>query len=396
MAVEVRGMRPEERDDVLDLVGSVMNAPREYFQAIWKHSPGALDEHSRVVFTDGVPVAHQRIYDRRMRLGRTWVRQGGIGDVCTHPDHRRKGYGRMILEDARGYFRDAGYDVAIIFSGVHHFYCSCGYEKCPSVKCRLRTDPGVYERPADFHVRWFEPEGDLEAVSSIYDSYNAARPLSVVRGIDYWRRSLIWSKRDASGGFLVCEPGGAGGGIAAYIRGGPGNVIEVGRTADGKAALAACIGAAMRLAAKRGIEEVSLTIPADEPLLAEIRGAFSVSDEADETTLVQFVNLPQLLAKLSGELTSRLEAAGLSPELRLAFAVGDQEATLVIEDGFVTAEPGLSGTGETGRLEISPREMLVMLALGALPHAELPGGVAPILSALFPPTGGVYWPADIV
>jgi len=398
MAIEIRGMREDELDLVLDFFNRGSSAPREYYQAIWKHAPGARPEHSRVVFDDGTPVAHQRLHVRELRLGRTAVLMGGVGDVGTHPDHRRRGYGRMLLEDGYEYLRERGCDLVIIFSGVHHFYCSCGYEKCPSVTYSVRTDDTVYSRTSGHRVRWFEPEGDLEAVSAVYDAYNAQRPLSIVRGVDYWRRHRLWSRKDRPEGFLVCELGERGGQLAAYIRGGVGDVVELGRLPGerGLSALQECFEAVMRLAAGRKVETVSVVCPSNEPLLAEVRGKFRVSEETRERTLVRFVDLPQLLGKLSGELTERLRTAGISPTTKLAFSVAAHEATLEISGGRVSAVPGLvAGATE---LRLSGREMLMMLAGAELPRgaATCGRGAADILAALFGPAGPVYWPIDIV
>ena len=390
-------MRPDELDPVLDFVGTDGTAPREYYQAIWQHSPGAKDEHSRVVFVDGVPVSHLRLHEREMRLGATVVRHGGVGDVGTHPDHRRRGYGRMLLEDAQEYFRAAGMDLAIIFSGVHHFYCNCGYEKCPAVTYKVRADRSVYGRWGGLRVRWFEPDRDLQAVSAVYDAYNASRPMSIVRGADHWRRQRLWSRRGHPEGFIVCELGRRGGELAAYARGGVGEIIEVGRTPgpDGEAALRQCIEAAMRLAVERGRDELSLVCPSDEPLLAELREKFEVAEEVKEATLVRFVDLPGLLGKLAGELTRRLAAAGSAPSGALAFSVaGGHEATLAIREGTVSARAGVGGGPDL--LELSAREMLMLLSGMGMPEGKVPSRNAPILAALFPPAGPVYWPADVV
>jgi len=407
MAIEIRGMLPGETDLVLDLYDPETSAPREFYQAIWKHAPGARDEHSRVVFDDGRPVAHQRLHEREMRLGRTAILHGGVGDVRTHPDHRRLGYGRMLLDDAYEYFRGRGMDLAIIFSSVHHFYCNCGYEKCPSVTYSVRTDHTVYSRDDSVHVRWFEHETDLEQVSAVYDAYNARRPLSVVRGVDHWRRQRLWTRRDRPEGFIVAELGG-GGELAAYVRGGPGDVVELGRLPgdDGLAPLRQCFEAVMRLAASREIERVSVTAPSDEPLLGELREKFDVTEETRETLLVRFIDLPRLLGKLSGELTERLRTAGISPTAKLAFSAAGHEATLEINSGRVSAVPGIAPGA--ARVELSGAEMLMMMAgAGGAGGAGRAGGTerpeagrlaaqADLLSALFGPAGPVYWPADIV
>lgn len=57
-----------------------------------------------------------------------------IENVVTHADHRRKGYGRMVLKKALEYARERNcYKVMLLTSsrmnGVHDFYESCGFKK---------------------------------------------------------------------------------------------------------------------------------------------------------------------------------------------------------------------------------------------------------------------------
>ncbi len=395
MTVEVRGMLPGEIDGVLDMVSSVMIAPREYFECIWRNSPGSKDEHSRLAVVDGEVASHQRLYDRSMRLGGTAVRQGGTGDVCTSPDHRRKGYGRLVLDDAFEYFRAGGYDLSVIMSGAHHFYCNCGYEKVPQRSYRAAVAPGVFGRKPDLHVRWFDRDRDLEAVSDIYDHYNACRPLTTVRGVDHLRRQLSWSRREVAGGCLVCEAGGRGGTVAAYLRGRPGEIIEIGCIEGGNDALSACIGAALEVAAGAGMSHISLACPADESLLEGLRSRLEVEEVVKESFLVRIVNLAQLLGKLADEMTGSLGAAGTVATASLGFEVAGQAATVSVDGGAVSVEEGI----EPGavRVAMSQRDFMLLVSGSDFPlDKALPEEIAGVAAAISPPAGPVYWGSDVV
>jgi predicted acetyltransferase len=54
---------------------------------------------TRLVEDKGQIVAVLNVVDRQMRMGTATVRFGGLSGVVTFPEHRRKGYARVLLED---------------------------------------------------------------------------------------------------------------------------------------------------------------------------------------------------------------------------------------------------------------------------------------------------------
>lgn len=54
-----------------------------------------------VVYSDSVPVSFLRIVDRNILVDGCPVRMGGVADVMTPPQHRRKGYAGLAVEEAR-------------------------------------------------------------------------------------------------------------------------------------------------------------------------------------------------------------------------------------------------------------------------------------------------------
>src|SRR5438067_1600140 len=60
MAIEIRGARADEMDEVLEMVPRVMGATREYFAAAYRNDPWGRPEHSRIVKREGRIVSHIR------------------------------------------------------------------------------------------------------------------------------------------------------------------------------------------------------------------------------------------------------------------------------------------------------------------------------------------------
>ena len=63
--------------------------------------------------------------------GSSPLRMGGIGNVCTHPEARGKGYATLMMEDAVRYMTEAGYPISCLFSDVgNRFYHRFGVPEC--------------------------------------------------------------------------------------------------------------------------------------------------------------------------------------------------------------------------------------------------------------------------
>ncbi|HZB93510.1 MAG TPA: GNAT family N-acetyltransferase [Stellaceae bacterium] len=61
------------------------------------------------------------------------VRIGGIGEVMTHPEHRRRGYATAALRHAEKLFRDCGTDFNLLFCEPKNiaFYSGLGWHAFP-------------------------------------------------------------------------------------------------------------------------------------------------------------------------------------------------------------------------------------------------------------------------
>lgn len=116
MAYEIRWLRQDEWDQCLDLLGEVMDANRGYFSDSFKRNGDSTP--SLVLVTGGEIASHIRIFDRGRRVGDCLVRSAEIGDVCTHPRHRGRGYMTALLSTAAQILYLRGFDISTVYSGV--------------------------------------------------------------------------------------------------------------------------------------------------------------------------------------------------------------------------------------------------------------------------------------
>ncbi|MFQ6047892.1 MAG: GNAT family N-acetyltransferase [Phycisphaerae bacterium] len=389
MKVEVRGMRADEQQRVLRMTESVMGATREFFLARHTLWPGARPEHSRICLVDGQVVSHVRLYEQRLRMGRAVMRCGSIGDVCTLPEHRRRGYGRRLLEDALDYFRQEGFDFSMILSGVFEFYRTAGWEKYPLYNFVVRTDRGGVQPPGGYQVRRFVREADLQQVAAIYEQYNRGNAMSQVRDDYYWRRHFSWLRRETEDGFLVATSGQR---IVGYVRCGLDSLLELGYLPGHAAAAVALLEAVHRLMLKRRVGQLTVYLPWREPLVEVLKNNFRCRTVLDETTLVKVVNLRSILAKLLPDLQQR--AVGLPAGTRLSLAVtcDGQSVHLAVEPGRVEL---VDSPGAEAELHLNNRQLFCLLT-GSDQHVELdlepPARL--VVETLFGRGNPIFWRID--
>ena len=397
MAVRWCGADETLYPKALALEELVMNATRERFACSHRNNPTSTYEFSRVCVVDGQVVSHIRIYERDYRIGTTPVHGGGIGDVCTHPKERKRGYGAGCLRDAIDYFKEHGYLMSMILSGVFGFYLSEKWEKFPahtySVPIRgvrvPRPPRGVYS------VRWFEPDtDDLEQVMDVYDAYSRNKSLSVVRSALYWRRRMRWQSGETAGSFFVAERKGR---IVGYARS-MGSEMCMLPGEEGSAL--ALYDALVRHARKRRVETLSFRLVSDNPLMEAFANSPKVELRTRMTTLLRFIDLRGLLERILDELQLRWIRSGLRWEgaFDLRARGVRQSAALVVRNREVSVAPRVKGNA--AKLAWTQADLFKLITgygrLADLPVGNLDKRAKAALGALFPRGDVVFWQTDTV
>jgi predicted acetyltransferase len=116
MGYEIRWLREDEYDEALDLLAEVMEANRGYFSDSFKRY--GTSAPSLICVVDGEIASHIRIFEARKNVGSCAIRAANIGDVCTHPRHRGRGYMTAVLNVAAQHLHLQGYDISVVHSGV--------------------------------------------------------------------------------------------------------------------------------------------------------------------------------------------------------------------------------------------------------------------------------------
>ena len=124
-----RAAKPNELPKIIRLVNSIfMSKPGlppimgELFPHLF--SKNNL-ENLRVIVQDGNPISHVGIWEGKILIYGCSFKVGMIGSVCTHPDHRGRGYASALVKDAFSKMRKDNVDFVLV-SGFRNLYRRAG------------------------------------------------------------------------------------------------------------------------------------------------------------------------------------------------------------------------------------------------------------------------------
>ncbi|GAC1420312.1 MAG: hypothetical protein NVSMB5_12700 [Candidatus Velthaea sp.] len=175
--------------DVLPLSNELWAEGRTFEQYVDEFNAIASSAYGRRRFRtlglriDGEIVASFKRYERELRCGARTLRVAGIGAVFTPTDLRGRGYASAMLGAFLDAERDAGTDIAYLFSDIHpSFYERLGFVALPSRTFSLRAD-SLPSRRLDIST---VEDADWTAIRRCFDTLDARRPVA------FKRTPLVW------------------------------------------------------------------------------------------------------------------------------------------------------------------------------------------------------------
>lgn len=209
--MELRTIRPAERDAVLDLL-ALWLGDRAFFARYFEHDPTFREDLCFVVVDGGRVVSTLQIFRKRVRLKGAVVEVAAVGNVFTAPEHRNRGLASRLLERACSAMAAEGFDLSLLFATRLVFYGRFGWQSHP--REFVFIEPGNCELRAMYPTRRFEMR-DLDEVIALYDAYTAHLSGTTVRDLAYWQGQLHYAGNPGED-FLVAHTGGR---VVAYARG---------------------------------------------------------------------------------------------------------------------------------------------------------------------------------
>lgn len=189
---EIRLVSREQFHLALDcLENAFPDVGRGFFHAIALNDPGYDPSGSLAIWVNNRVVSYVQVFERTLLLDGEALRFGGIGSVGTHPKYRGRGYAKALLEFGANSFRTRGFQGGMLFTGIHPFYESLGWQKVTQRETLLPIDAlkplcqrGYRHRPMT--------EPDLDAVMDLYQKTQQAISGTLLRSRDYWLARPSW------------------------------------------------------------------------------------------------------------------------------------------------------------------------------------------------------------
>lgn len=209
--LQLRTITTPERDAVLDLLGEWLH-DRAFFARYFDHDPSFRDELCFVAWADKRPVSTLQVFRKQVRTGDAVLQVGCVGNVFTTAEYRERRLASQLLQHAITAMQQHGFDISLLFAVRLKFYGALGWRS--HVRHLIFLEPAALQAQGTYRLQRFE-EGDLPAVTRVYDAYSGNLSGTTVRDEGYWRGQLRYAG-NPNEDFVVAR---ADEQIVAYARG---------------------------------------------------------------------------------------------------------------------------------------------------------------------------------
>ena len=403
--MEIRGARASELEQVVALSCLAFNPDghERYWQYVRGDSSYRLPQTRVVVVNDKV-ISTLRVWERRMRVGASFVTMGGIGGVCTHPQYRGVGYASALMRDTIDYLRMTGCDIGALFTIIPEaFYRRLGWTTLPLHGFLVpRNSTTSAEYPSEWEISTFNPEADLDAVARLYDLINVQQSGTIARTRAYWDMApsrirgvfpTVVARRDGHiGGYLNYE---------IYEK--TAEVREVGYIRNNPGVLEALVSDFLKACEAQEVEKIEGTFSPQHPFVERLTAGCNgaLTSTTNTAMMLYAANLPVLLRRLVVGWESRIaDAEETFPPLTVKLpALNNQQAALrhnadgtlqIVPEDVDAVDLGVDLTeadfwqllfGEIGWEQVSS-------------EASVSTEISAFLSTLFPKRDVIFWSPD--
>ena len=411
--MEIRAVRESEVEQMIELMCLVFRPTgHARYRQYMVGDPLYQRDQPRVVVVDGQVVATLRVWDRQFRVGTTPVRMGGIGNVCTHPEARGKGYATAMMEEAVRYMKDSGYPVSSLFTAVgNRFYHQFGYRGVPFSGFRMSQ----WKRPNAVSTEWevtgFDEGRDLNDTFTLYEKQNRQRSGSLVRDAAYWKSGNVRARNVYPR--LVARQGEVLGGYLTFND--TDKEVEILDVAHLPAAgvLSALAAQFLEHCTSRGIETIHGLVPQRHPFVDAMLelGMGNLVSAGNSNLMLSVLDMQGLCAAILPELRRRLDRTAIEVKAPVTVVIqADGDRCVMVLSADRTLQLGSAAATEAG-IEEGPNvvalsgELFWRMLLGESGWRDLQPTLCErglllspvadhLLQALFPTNEPVYWQAD--
>ena len=213
VSYEIRGLQESEVPQWAEFCASIFAykaspPPASYFERHFFNDPNRDASMIRVAFFGTEMVASCRVFLRTISLGRngSTCNAGGIGEVCTSADHRRRGLSKVLLQSAISIMNEHQLPLSLLHAAPAFFpvYEASGYS-CTQTRWSVlkisknklteynksKEDGCIIVRPASFP----KDSSQLQALHKHYTEDRIAG--TIIRSRKYWDEYLSVELKDS-------------------------------------------------------------------------------------------------------------------------------------------------------------------------------------------------------
>ncbi|MDA0746638.1 MAG: GNAT family N-acetyltransferase [bacterium] len=397
MPVEYRAPRNEaELEDTIQCSIRAFNGGERLFPNIIKHDPWFRLENTRACFVDGKAASVVQIFERPIHVGAESVlKMGGLGSVGTDPEHRRSGYSMNVLYDTVRYMHADGYDISVLYTGIHSHYARAGWETYPSYFMRLSIPESLESVPNVSEIEPVDLERDLPSLIKLYDDFNTSRTGTLVRTQTYWKNHPQWRDHNPAYFQVIRQKNS----VIAYLRTSGSDLAELGYQPDAEPAIRTLLIQFLQQVKTEGQTEINAWLPPESRPLFESLSC-KIARREMGSAMIRITHFDSLLKKLAPLWKNRLAAskhANWNGRIRIAYEASDR--TLAITPNGITVEPSTSSPDID--LVLNQLQVLKLIFGNIRPeqiafsnNLSLSDSNIELLDTLFPPDQLFYWRAD--
>ena len=307
-------------------------------------------ENWRVLLENGEIIGAAHIGKSWLKIGKSKILKGDVGEVSIPPEYQGKGYGTKLMKDVVEWMKKEGYDISRL-GGLVKFYSRFGYHKFPRryveffFPKEIKGGRNIFpfskfflSNKKDFtHIRPFQKK-DYSAYINLYNQFNAERPgspvLEIKKGNFPVKKDLLKVVYEENGkvlGYLFATKRKKK--VSEFE---PMMSFEIGGELKYRYVFEDLVLYILRIAYKEGIKSVTTRLPFDPRLIEiikEVKVPFKLVElyEAGASNMIQIISLTSLFRHLLPELQYRLKNSLIEWNGTLEIDIGKEKIQLFIQ-----------------------------------------------------------------
>lgn len=203
--IEFITVPPERFEEAIKLWLCVFGPDmRAYFENYYYHDPWYVPECSRAVLVDGVMVSAVHICRRPVRVNGEPLWMGGIANVATLEQYRRRGFSSELLRQCIEAMEQQGIAYSTLGTGVNQHYAKLGWRTIATIQPNVTVRVGG--RPTSrLQVRSVPWDPFPSAVQALYDAFQQRLPVPFLRNDAYFRGWWYRRAKEAGSLYLITD-----------------------------------------------------------------------------------------------------------------------------------------------------------------------------------------------